>query len=97
MAGAGDNGAECVVKHKRFSFPEGVKLTRRNRAPAAHSSIGPPATYHSLAFAAESIRKAWLVTPRSGSKKSTTSVVPCVPPAWNGCQGGAGRPVPSKN
>src|ERR1043166_2028219 len=97
MAGDGDNGVERVVKHKRFSLPEGLKVTRRNRAPIANSSAANGPTYHSFAFKPESIRKAWLVAPSSGSKKSTTSVVPSVPPVWEGIQGDPGRLGPPRN
>src|ERR1051326_2934780 len=97
MAGAGDSGVEWVVKHKRFSLPVGLKAARRNRAPTASSSRASGPTYHSLAFEPESIRKAWFVAPSSGSKKSTTSVVPSVPPVWEGIQGDSGRLGPPRN
>src|SRR5205823_10322469 len=76
MEGAGDNGVERVVKHKRFSLPVAVKDARRNRASTANSSRAMGPTYHSLAFAPELIRRHWFVAPRSESKKSTMAVVP---------------------
>src|SRR5436309_14967969 len=96
MDGDGDSGAERVVKHKRFSLPVGLKVTRRNRAPTASSSraIGP--TYHSFAFAPESFRKAWFVAPSAESRKSTTSVVPSPPTVWEGIQGLAARSRPPR-
>src|SRR6266550_2212399 len=97
MAGAGDKGVEWVVKHKRFSFPVGLKATRRNRAPTASSSRVNGPTYHSFAFTPELIRRAWFVAPRSGSKKSTTSVVPSVPPTWEEIQGDEGWLGPPRN
>src|SRR5260370_26777304 len=97
MAGAGDKGVEWVVKHKRFSLPRGLKATRRNRAPTAHSSKSNGPTNHSLAFVPELIRSAWFVAPRSGSKKLTMSVVPPVPPVCEEIQGDAGRLGPPRN
>src|SRR5213078_314913 len=97
MAGAGDKGVERVVKHRRFSLPVELKATRRNRAPTASSSRASGPTYHSLAFEPESIRKAWFVAPSSWSKKSTTSVVPSVPPVCEGIQDEAGRSGPPRN
>ena len=97
MAGAGDKGVEWVVKHNRFSLPVELKVTRRNRAPTANSSRANGPTYHSFAFAPESIRSAWFVAPRSGSKKSTMSVVPPVPPLWEEIQGDAGKLGPPRN
>src|SRR5438093_8403688 len=92
MAGAGDRGVEWVVKHKRFSLPVGLKATRRKRAPMANSSRANGPTYHSLAFVPELIRRHWFVAPRSGSKKSTTAVVPP-----EDTHGDAGRLEPPRN
>ena len=89
MEGAGDNGVEWVVKHKRFSLPVAVKATRRNRAPTANSSMPKGPTYHSLASAPELIRRHWFVAPRSGSKKLTMAVVP--PEDTHGDAGSLGR------
>src|SRR5947207_10096382 len=97
MAGAGDKGVEWVVKHKRFSLPVGLKETRRNRAPTANSSRANGPTYHSFAFTPELIRRAWFVAPSSGSKKSTMSVVPPVPPPCEATQGDAGSLGPPRN
>src|SRR5580765_2650037 len=97
MAGAGDKGVERVVKPKRFSLPVGLKATRRNRAPTASSSRANGPTYHSFAFTPELIRMAWFVVPSSGSKKSTMSVVPPVPPPCEEIQGDAGRLGPPRN
>src|SRR5438874_83046 len=76
MAGAGDSGVECVVKHKRFYLTVGVKSARRNSSPTASSTKASGPTNHSLAFAPDLIRRHWLVAPRSGSKKLTMAVVP---------------------
>src|SRR6266480_2271984 len=97
MAGAGDKGVEWVVKHKRFSLPAGLKATSRKRAPTANSSRANGPTYHSFAFVLELIRSAWFVAPRSGSKKSTRSVVPSVPTLWEEIHGDAGRLGPPRN
>src|SRR6266850_1402850 len=97
MEGAGDNGVECVVKHKRFSLPTGLNATRRNRAPTAHSSSRNGPTNHSFAFESELMRNAWFVAPRAWSKKLTTSVVPDVPPPWVDIQGDEGRLEPPRN
>src|SRR5437762_1925987 len=98
MAGAGDKGVECVVRHKRFSLPVGLKATRRNRAPTANSSRKSGPTNHSFAFEPESIRRAWFVAPpRSGSTKLMIAVVPPVPPEWEDIQGEEGRLGPPRN
>src|SRR5215472_4335756 len=92
MEGAGDHGVECVVRHRRFSLPVGVKAASRNRAPTAISSKARGPTYHSLKPVPELMRRHWLVAPMSGSKKLVINVVPP-----EDIQGDAGRLEPPRN